>query len=302
LDVYGATMAEQMRIVLVSMGAREFGLLHEVCERAGHLPVAYACSRSMRPRSGTDPFTVGAVGDLLGVIPSAMDLLLPADAAGLGRAIMGYRPDLLVTYGFNWILPEAVLAIPRLGGINIHSSLLPKYRGPAPVLWAIRNGDPTIGVTVHRMDSGVDTGPILAQRGGIPLDDEITPDLLRERLRPAIAEVLGLVLERVAAGAPGRPQVGEDDPCPARFLEPEYAQVDWSRSAREIHNQVRVFRFIGSQDAPVALVGGRWLRLARTSLEPAAGGQRVECGDGRPIWILESEAAPPPTIQRAERD
>jgi len=195
-------------------------------------------------------------------------------------------------YGFNWILPASVLAIPRLGAINIHSSLLPRYRGPAPVLWAIRNGDPTIGVTVHRMDAGVDTGPILAQRGDVPLDDDVTPDQLWPRLRPVLAAVLADALRKVAIGTPGDPQVGKD-PCPARFLEPAYSQVDWSRPAQEIHNQVRVFRFIGSQEAPVALVDGRWLRLIRTSLAPVVGGHRVDCGDGHSIWIVESAHVSP---------
>ncbi|NNJ59544.1 MAG: methionyl-tRNA formyltransferase [Dactylosporangium sp.] len=282
-----------MRIVLASMGVKEFALLHEVCVHAGHLPVGYACSRSIRPRGEVDSQAVGVASGLLGAIPATVDLLLPADADGLGRAMTGYRPDLLIVYGFNWILPESVLAIPRLGALNVHSSLLPRYRGPAPVLWAIRNGDAAVGVTVHRMDAGVDTGPILAQRGDVPLDDDVTPDRLWPRLRPVLAAVLVDALRKVATGTPGDPQGGGDS-CPARFLEPEYSRVDWSRSAREIHNQVRVFGFIGSQEAPVALVDGRWLRLIRTSLVPVVGGHQVDCGDGHAIWIVESTPVPPP--------
>jgi len=107
-----------------------------------------------------------------------MDLLLPGTADGLADALGGYRLDLLVVYGFNWKLPAAVLRTPRSGAVNIHSSLLPRYRGPAPVLRAIRNGDAEIGLTVHRMDEQFDTGPILAQQGGIPLDEDVTPQRL----------------------------------------------------------------------------------------------------------------------------
>jgi methionyl-tRNA formyltransferase len=280
-----------MRVVVASMGVEEFSLLHEVCVRSGHVPVAYVISRSMRPGQSADSFAVRTAGEVLGALPAGVDLLLPADAAGLGRALVGYRPDLLVIYGFNWILPPEVFQVPRLGAINVHTSLLPRYRGPAPVLWAIRNGDPDIGVTVHRVDEGVDTGLILAQQGGVPLDEEITPEQLRARLGPVIQELLATALARVASGEPGQPQpaVGL---CHAGLMEPGFSQVDWSRPAREIHHQVRVFRFMGSKDAPVARVGDRWLRLVRTSLDPVEG-LRVQCGDG-PIWIVESAPAAPP--------
>jgi len=274
-----------MRIVLASMGAEEFALLHASCERAGHLPVAYAYSRSMRPRSSADRHAVTAASAVLAAMPDNVDLLLPADAAGLGRAISGYRPDLLVIYGFNWILPASVFGVPRFGAINIHASLLPRYRGPAPVLWAIRNGDREIGVTVHRVDEGVDTGPILVQQGGIPLDDEITPTQLRSRLAPVLDELLTSALAKVMADEPGQPQPREGI-SHAGLIEPEYRKVDWSRTAQEVHNQVRVFRFMGSQNAPVARIGRECRRLIRTSLEPVEG-LRVECADA-PIWVLES--------------
>lgn len=295
-------MIGPMRVVLASSGAAEFALLHEVCESAGHSPVAYAYSRSMRPGQDADAYAVRTVGELLGTLPARMDLLLPGDPAGLATAIAGYAPDLLVIYGFNWILPPAVFQLPTCGAINIHPSLLPKYRGPAPVPCAIRDGDPEIGVTVHRIDEGVDTGPILAQQGGIPLDDDVTPDSLRAELLPAVREVLATALARVADGDPGREQAAAGA-SRAPMLEPQFALVDWSRTAREIHNQVRVYRYIRSPDAPVARVGDGWLRLVRTSLTPADG-VRVDCADG-PLWIVESEPVaepvtePPPAGQAA---
>jgi methionyl-tRNA formyltransferase len=282
-----------VRIVLASMGVEEFSLLHETCGEAGHVPVAYAYSRSMRPGHSTDAYAIKTVGHVLAALPATVDLLLPADTAGLGNALVGYRPDLLVIYGFNWTLPRAVFEIPRFGAINIHPSLLPAYRGPAPVLWAIRNGDPDIGVTVHRIDEGIDTGPILAQRGGVPLGDDVTPERLRARLAPHIRDLLTTALIQVTSGAPGRPQ-SDTTASHAGLMEPDFSRVDWSRPAEEIHNQVRVFRFIGSHDAPVARVGDRWLRLVRTSLEPADG-LRIECAD-RPIWIVESAPAAPPIM------
>jgi methionyl-tRNA formyltransferase len=286
-----------MRVALASASAEEFSLLHETCESAGHTPVAYVYSRSMKPRQPTDAFALQMVGRVIEALPASVDLLLPAGPGGLGEALAGYRPDLLVIYGFNWILPPAVFGIPRLGAVNIHPSLLPRYRGPAPVLWAIRNGDPEIGVTVHRLDRGVDTGPILAQRGGVPLDEDVTRERLRDQLAPVVRDLLTAALARLAAGEPGEPQPGPATDY-AGFLEPEFTRVDWTRTRREIHNQVRVYRYMGSETAPVAQVDGRWLRLVRTSLEPA-GGVQVECGDG-PIWIVESVPAEPPVNDRPE--
>ncbi|QSB13104.1 hypothetical protein JQS43_15815 [Natronosporangium hydrolyticum] len=291
VGIEGALDSTAMRVVLASMGAEEFGLLHRACAAAGHQPVAYAYSRSMRPRQPADAYAVSKLTGVIEALPTDVDLLLPADQAGLADSLAGHRPDLLVLYGFNWILPREVYQLPTFGTVNIHPSLLPRYRGPAPVHWAIRNGDPETGVTVHRVDDGVDTGPILAQRGGVPLGEDVHREQVHARLAPAVADALTTALARIAAGEPGEPQPAVTGPR-AGFLEPEFSQVDWSHPARQIHNQVRVFRYIGSDTAPMARVGDKWVRLVRTSLTPADG-LRVECGDG-PIWIVESAPAEPP--------
>lgn len=288
-----ARLDDAMRIVLASLNPEGFALLHSTCEAAGHTPIAYVCSRSARPRQPADPYAAVTVSRLLGRLPPGVDLLLPADPEGLGQALAGYRADLLVIYGFHWILPPSVLRSLRFGAINVHPSKLPRYRGMAPVHWAIRNGDPEIGVTVHRLDAGVDTGPILAQVDGIPLDDDVTQENVRSRLAPAVREALATALERVVAGDQGEPQRGDAGPR-AGWFEPGFSVVDWSQPARSIHNQVRVFRYLRHQAAPLARVDGRWTRLVRTSLS-AADGVRVECGDG-PIWIVESAPAEPPQL------
>lgn len=283
-----------MRVALATFGADEFAALHSVCVAAGHEPVAYVYCRSMKPRSRTDAHAAAVAGRLLEALPAGMDLLLPGTAEGLAEALRGYRLDLLVVYGFNWRLPASVLRTPRSGAINVHSSLLPRYRGPAPVLWAIRNGDAEIGLTVHRMDERFDTGPILVQRGGIPLDEDVTPQRLWQRVSPVLGEVLTVALDRVTTGSPGVPQ---DDAVAsyAGFVEPEFSMVDWSRTSAQVHNQVRMFAFMGPAHAPVAEVGDRRLKVLRTRREPADG-IRVECADG-PIWIVESALAEPPAIR-----
>ncbi|MEU7832196.1 formyltransferase family protein [Nonomuraea sp. NPDC049129] len=283
-------MPNPMRVALATFGVEEFAVLHAACVDAGHIPAAYVYCRSMKPNSSTDAYAAAAIGQIVTALPPGMDFLLPGNPEGLAYELAGYNLDLLVVYGFNWKLPAAVLKTPRLGVINIHTSLLPKYRGPAPVLWAIRNGDSEIGLTIHRMDERFDSGPILAQRGGIPLDEDVTPQSLWPRIHPVLANLLASAMDQVVRRVPGVPQ-NEAGKSTAGFIEPEFSVVDWSRSAREVHNQVRMYAFIGRDHAPVARVGGRDLRVFRTCLEPAEG-LRVECADA-PIWIVDSTPAMP---------
>ncbi|MEV8515871.1 formyltransferase family protein [Dactylosporangium sp. NPDC051484] len=276
-------MPEPMRVVLAASGAEQFNMLRDTCLAAGHEPVAYVVSRSMRPRSPVDAWMAGSLSKIVAQLPDGIDLLVPASGAGLARQLVGYRPDLVVVHGFNWRLPVQVLEMATHGAINIHPSLLPKYRGPAPVLAAIRAGDQSIGLTVHRMDEGFDTGPILVQRGGIVLDEWVTPELLWSRMGHVLAEALAESLKMVAGGALGRPQ-GDAGASYAGFIEPEFSVIDWGRTAAQVHDQVRMFAYLGR--APVGVVDGVRLRVVRTSLAEADG-LRVECADA-PIWIVES--------------
>jgi methionyl-tRNA formyltransferase len=222
-----------------------------------------------------------------------MDLLLPGSAEGLAHALPGYQPDIVICNGMPWKIPPVVLAIPRLGFVNIHSSLLPRYRGPIPIHWAIRSGDAETGVTIHWMDETFDTGPVIARSGGIPIEDEFDPDGLLDRVEQAGVDLLRIALDRIRDGAPGEPQ-GNIGASYAGWMEPEFYRVDWSHGAREIHNQVRTFQFgVVGASGPLAEVGGVWVTVLRTRLEPVDG-TRVECADG-PIWIVESEPADPPS-------
>lgn len=270
------------RAVLFSFGPDHFSVLHKTCEQAGHIPVAYVYCRSKKPRTPTSAEVGAGIGQVLGGIPPGMDLLVPGSSDGLLAGLAGYRPDLFVVYGFSWRLPPELLRLPRLGVLNIHASALPKYRGPAPVLAALRNGDRTIGMTVHRMTERFDAGPVLAQRDDIPLEEEVTAEGLWRALNPVVGELLAAALDL----GDGEPQ-DEAKASYAGFLEPEFEVVNWSDSARDIHNQVRTWHFIGDGLGPVATLGGAWVRLLRTRLRPGEGVE-VECGDG-PLWIIDSE-------------
>jgi methionyl-tRNA formyltransferase len=279
-------MADGMRIGLISFGVAEFAALRETCVEAGHGPVVYAYSRSIRPGTATDEGAAGVVGRITAALPAGTDLLLPGSSEGLGAALRGYDLDLLVCYGFSWRLPRSVLRIPRYGVVNVHCSMLPQYRGPAPVLWAIRNGDPSLGVTVHRMNEEFDAGPVLAQLDGIPIPDDVTPESLWTGLSPVLRNLLAVALDRAPDPLAGEPQAA-DGVSHAGLMEPEFSVVDITKTAREVHNQVRTFRFMGPRRGPVATVGGRSLKVLGTSLTPADG-PRLDCADG-PVWITASE-------------
>ena len=150
-------------------------------------------------------------------------------------------PDACVVVAYGKILPAWMLAIPRLGSINVHASLLPKYRGAAPINWAIANGEPETGVTIMQMDPGMDTGPMLAKRS-IPIGDDETAPEVSARLSHLGAELLSETLPRVERGEVS-PQMQDDSNATyAPMLKREDGLIDWRMSAREIANRVRAFQ------------------------------------------------------------
>jgi methionyl-tRNA formyltransferase len=163
-----------LRIVIASYGSAEFRFLHETLTDSGHVPIAYLVSRSMRPSAAPEPDILEAIKTIVPDLPPGLDLLLPGGTDTIVDMLAGYKPDLFLVFGFNWRVPREVLGLPRFGVLNVHPSALPKYRGPSPVLWAIRNGDPFMGITIHRMNEQIDAGPVLAQVEDLPLPDQVT--------------------------------------------------------------------------------------------------------------------------------
>ena len=162
-----------------------------------------------------------------------------ANAPEAVEALRGQGAELGVVVAYGEILKASLLCVPRRGFINLHASLLPKYRGAAPVNWALIHGEATSGVTLIRMSPRMDAGPILAQREVAVGEDE-TAGELAERLAVIGAEVLVAVVDRLAAGedVPGRPQA-EASASSAPKLTKENGRMDWSLSAAEIRNRVR---------------------------------------------------------------
>jgi methionyl-tRNA formyltransferase len=158
------------------------------------------------------------------------------------RAIFAnISPDACVVAAYGKILPEWLLAIPRLGCINVHASLLPKYRGAAPINWAIANGERETGVTIMQMDAGMDTGPMLAKRA-ITIGDDETAAELSARLAELGAGLLSEILPLIERGEAQPISQNDDEATHAPMLKREDGLIDWRMNAREIANRVRAFQ------------------------------------------------------------
>jgi methionyl-tRNA formyltransferase len=150
------------------------------------------------------------------------------------------QPELVAVAAYGQILPKAVLELPCHGCVNVHTSLLPRYRGAAPIQWAILNDDAETGVTIMRMDEGLDTGDILAQQT-TPIHPDDTAQTLHDRLAQTGATLLlSAIIDWVEGRITPRkqPEVGA---CYARKITKDDGRIDWSLPARSIWNRVRAF-------------------------------------------------------------
>jgi methionyl-tRNA formyltransferase len=276
------------------------------------VPTLLALTRSQHKLVGvlTQPDRPHGRGRKLGPSPvkAAVDASVPvAQPATLGspeeqQKIAGWEPDVLVVVAYGQILPKAVLEIPRLGCVNVHASLLPRWRGAAPVARALLAGDETTGVTIMQMEAGLDTGPILLQRA-VAIEPAETGPSLRTRLANEGASLLLEGLEGLAGGTLHPRAQPADGVTYARKLEKREAPIDWSRPAVEIERQVRALQpwpvaetvlsdpRTGAADrllvyaARVAPAGsarptGRPGYIVETDGRHAEGYIRVQCGDG----------------------
>ena len=263
---------ESWRIVVFTNipGGVIYSLVNEVVRPLGHRVVGVVTSPGpKRRRSSTYLEVVTAV-------PPGIDVIVSNHPERWAAMLAPLRPDLIISGGFPWRIPSEVIALPRLGAINMHPALLPRYRGPAAVEWALRNGDAELGFSVHRLAPDFDTGPILAQTR-IPIADDDDINSLVAKFGPVLPGLLGQALERVARGDPGEAQ-DEAEATYAGLFDEEWRTIDWDQPARTIHNQVR--SWIGQRDIPLGALGeidGETLQITKTRLLP------VESQPGEPI-------------------
>ncbi|MCI5207940.1 MAG: methionyl-tRNA formyltransferase, partial [Candidatus Electrothrix sp. ATG2] len=154
------------------------------------------------------------------------------------EAINALEPDLTVVTAYGRILSGRLLNLPRLGTINVHGSLLPKYRGAAPIQWAVIKGETETGVTIMQMDEGVDTGDILLPLS-LPITEKDTSGTLFQKLADLGGQALFEAISRIKRG--DLPPTPQDDSlaCSAPMLNKEMGQLDWNKPATELHCLIR---------------------------------------------------------------
>ena len=207
------------------------------------------------------PTPVALRAEAAGIAVRTPPSLKPAEAQAAFAAL---GADLAVTVAYGLILPAAMLAAPRLGCINAHASLLPRWRGAAPIPRAIMAGDEETGVTIMRMDEGLDTGPILAAES-VPIGPETTAGLLHDTLAALSARLVVAAVDAIAAGRLAATPQPEEGATYAAKLEKHEAAIDWRAPAAQIQRTVRA----------LAPAPGAWF---------THGGRRIK--------VLAAEAAP----------
>jgi methionyl-tRNA formyltransferase len=191
-------------------------------------------------------------------------------------ALKEIAPDLVVTAAFGQILSKEILDIPPLGCINVHASLLPKYRGAAPIQWAIIKGETKTGVTIMYMDVGLDTGDIISARE-IPIGDDTTGRELYETLADVGASLLADTLPSIISGTASRTPQDNENASYYPPLSKELGLIDWTRPAFDIRNLVRALDpVLGAY----ANIGGEVIKIWRASTEP---------GSAEPGLIVQSD-------------
>jgi methionyl-tRNA formyltransferase len=274
--------AAPWRVAIITVVPLVAKLYAALIRDLGHEPVAVIAPR--RRAFGEPAMPVAA--EHVAEDPEELDVLFAASNRSMPRLLRGCEADLGLCTGFPWLLTADAIATPPLGIVNGHTGMLPRYRGPFPIAWAVRNGECEVGLTYHLMDESFDTGNVLAQ-ASVPLGDDDTEETLYPKLEQVTPALLATVFERLAKGERGDPQVGGEYQS---GFEDDYLYVDPTQPAAGVHRQVRAWSFVPQlgRRGPILERAGERVRLARTTLAEAEGAERLDCADG-PIWILESE-------------
>lgn len=210
--------------------------------------------------------------------------------------IRNLSPDVIVVAAYGKILPELILKIPRYGCINVHGSLLPKYRGAAPIQWSIIKGEDVTGITTMLMDNGLDTGDILL-KDQISIYENETSGELYKKLSGIGARLIVKTLKELSAGRLKPLKQSNDEACYAPILNKELGRIDWKKPARDIHNLIR-----GLNPWPVAfttLMGSRlkiyesqiWNKVSKRPgeilcIDPLI----IGCANGESLKIIKVQA------------
>lgn len=203
------------------------------------------------------------------------------------------KPELIIVVAYGKILPKEILDYPAYGCINMHASILPRYRGAAPIQWSVLNGEKLSGVTAMQMDVGLDTGDMLLTKT-VEIGDNETAGELHDKLSVLGADVMAETIDLLLSGSLNPQKQDDEQSNYAPMLSKELCPVDWNESAQKVHNKVR-----GLSPWPVATTrcGERNFKIHKTVISDARGGKPgevieagkklvVSCGDSTAVEIV----------------
>ena len=203
------------------------------------------------------------------------------------------KPDAIIVVGYGRLIPQWMIDLPALGNINLHASLLPKYRGAAPIQWAIACGETVTGVTTMKIDSGLDTGDILLQKE-IPIDPKDTSETLAPRMATTGAELMNSTLHGLRAGTLHPIPQDNTKASLAPILKKEDGEIDFRRSAEEICNRLRGFQpwpgaYTNFRGKNLQVSDAKPLQRALSEAEVVVEADRVivGCGKGTALELIE---------------
>jgi methionyl-tRNA formyltransferase len=254
---------------------------------AGQHDVALVVSQPDRPAGRGRALTPPPVKQLAGQLGIPIEQPVRLKETAFHDRLRALQPDLFVVVAYGRILPPALLAVPRLGSWNVHASLLPAYRGAAPIQWAIIRGETCTGVSIMRMEEGLDTGPVAARREE-PISDVDTAGTLSDRLSRIGAELLLATLPPIERGEVAPETQDETRASLAPLLQKTHGLIDFERPARLVSAQARG---VDPWPGPTAILDGEPVKLFRPSVTPGRGlpgevlasdsqGLLVACGEG----------------------
>lgn len=277
-----------MRIIF--MGTPEFAAESFAALLSGGYDIPCVFTQPDKPKGRKQILTQSEVKQL--ALKRGIDVFQPSTlkAQEIVDLIAGFEPDLIVVAAYGKILPKSVLDIPKMGCINVHGSVLPKYRGAAPIQWSVINGEKETGITTMLMDEGLDTGDILLTETTAIYENETSGELYG-RLAKIGADLLVKTIQGLSCGKI-IPQKQGNDFSYAPPLDKSLAEIDFNNEAIKIHNLIR-----GLNPWPIAYtkVKGKLLKIYTSKVSQYSGGRPgevmseipfiVACGEGTSIEV-----------------
>ncbi|HAE52136.1 MAG TPA: methionyl-tRNA formyltransferase [Ruminococcus sp.] len=278
---------------IVFMGSPEFSVpcLKVLAESSHEIAAVFTQPDKPRGRRGNQlvPTAVKSAALEYGFkVYQPISLKKGDDAENSMKILKDISPDLIVVTAYGQILPKEILELPRYGCINIHASLLPKYRGAAPINWVILNGENETGVTSMQMSEGLDTGDMLIKKS-TPIDKNETYEELYARLSVMGGEVLRETLDAIENNTLTPEKQNDELSCYSPMIKKEMSALDFTKSAQEVHNIIRgVTGF--------TILDGKRIKIFRSEVSDISGETgtvsdekkfAVACGDGKSVVFTE---------------